>query len=194
MAHGDAKFSGVVHPFRMAGFSNKKPGRESAFTRILEARHRICPKAADLLQQLRQAADGQAERARKSREQEKIEADATRQAQRSRDQAELELLFEHDDDAERAFRRAAAGVRAWVKLRGFAEDASRVDYRACISMLSAGFGEDQVQAGMIAGSDDLATRHRDPEGYTRLTVRNASIALATSQEASAASSARPRRG
>jgi hypothetical protein len=56
--HGDPRFSGVVHPFRMAGFSNKKPGRESAFTRILEAGHRLCHKAADLLQQLRQAADG----------------------------------------------------------------------------------------------------------------------------------------
>ena len=33
--HGDPKFSGVVHAFRMAGFSNKKPGRANALTRIL---------------------------------------------------------------------------------------------------------------------------------------------------------------
>lgn len=106
MAYGDAKFSGVVHPFRMAGFSNKKTGRESALTRIIEAGHRICHKAADLLQQLRQAADGLVERARKKLEQEQSEADATRQAQRNRNRAEIEIDFDRVDDAERGFRRA----------------------------------------------------------------------------------------
>ena len=69
MAHGDPKFSGVVHPFRMAGLSNKKPDRESAFTRILEVGHRICNRAAELLQQFRRSADDLVERARKTREQ-----------------------------------------------------------------------------------------------------------------------------
>ena len=188
MAHGDAKFSGVVHPFRMAGFSNKKPGRESAFTRILEAGHRICTRAAEMLQQLRQAADDLVERARKKRDQEQIEADATRQVQRNRDR--LEIDFDRGDDSERGFRRAAAGVRAWVRLRGLTEDASRVDFRAAVAMLGAGWTEAQVRAGMIAGSDDLAARHTDPDDYVRRTVSKAGIELATSQ--ASAASARPR--
>lgn len=191
MAHGDPKFSGVVHPFRMAGFSNKKPGRESAFTRILEAGHRICDKAADLLHQLRQAADDLVERARKKRQQEQIEADAARQAQRSPDRFEVE--FDRGDNPERGFRRAAAGVRAWVRLRGLTEDASRVDYRASMAMLGAGWSEAQVRAGMIAGSDDLAARHTDPDDYVRRTVSKAGIELATSASVASAPP-RPRGG
>lgn len=34
--YGDPKFSGAVHPFRMAGFSNKKAGKNNAFTTIRE--------------------------------------------------------------------------------------------------------------------------------------------------------------
>lgn len=196
MAHGDAKFSGVVHPFRLAGFSNKKPGRESAFTRILEAVPRLCSEASNLLQQLRQAAADLVERARKKREQEQIEADAARQAQRGRDRAEIEIDFDRGDDSERGFRRSAAGVRAWVRVRGLTEDASRVDFRAAVAMLGAGWTEAQVRAGMISGSDDLAARHTDPDDYVRRTVIKASIERATSQAsaASAPSRPRPRRG
>ena len=193
MTHGDPKFSGVVHPFRMGGFSNKKPGRESAFTRILEASHRICHKAAHLLQQLRQVADDLVERARKKREQERIETDAARQAQRGRDRAEIEIDFDRRDDPERGFRRAAAGVRAWVRLRGLTVDASRVDFRAALAMLGAGWTEAQVRAGMISGSDDLAARHTDPDDYVRLTVSKASIELSTSASAASALH-RPRGG
>ena len=179
MAHGDPKFSGVIHPFRMAGFSNKTPGKESAFTRILAAGHRICTRAADMLQQLRLAADDLVERARKKRDQEQIEADATRQAQRNSDRFEID--FDRGDDSERGFRRAAAGVRAWVRLRGLTEDASRVDFRASVAMLGAGWTEAQVRAGMIAGSDDLAARHTDPDDYVRRTVNKAGVELATKQ-------------
>lgn len=191
-AYGDPKFSGVVHPFRMAGFSNKKADRGNAFTRILEAVPRLCVKAADLLQQLRQAADGLVERARKKREQEQIEAEAVRQAQRSQDR--FEINFDQDDDPERGFRRAAAGVRAWVRLRGLTEDASRVDFRASVSMLGAGWSEAQVRAGMFAGSDDLAARHTDPDDYVRRTVSKASIEFATSQASAASARSRPRIG
>ena len=194
MAYGDPKFSGVIHPFRMAGFSNKKPGRESAFTRILEASHRICNRATDLLQQLRQAADSLVERARKKREQEQIEVDAARQAQRSRGQAEIEIDFDRGDDSERGFRRAAAGIRAWVRLRGLTEDASRVDFRAAVAMLGAGWTEAQVRAGMFAGSDGLAARHTDPDDYVRRTVNKASIDLATIQASAASAPPRPRVG
>ena len=194
MAHGDPKFSGVVHPFRMAGFSNKKPGRESAFTRILDASHRTCRRAADLLQQLRQAADGLVERVRKKREKEQIEVDAARQAQRNQDRSEIEIDFDRGDDSERAFRRAAAGVRAWVRLRGLTEDASRVDYRAAMAMLAAGWTEAEVQAGMISGSENLAGRHTNSDDYVRRTVSKASIHLTTSQASEASDSPRPSGG
>lgn len=191
--HGDPKFSGVVHPFRMAGFSNKKPGKASAFTRLLLAVPRLCARAGELLQRLRDQADDLAERARKQRQRERLEAAALRQAELQRDRGELEVVFERDDDAERAFRRAAAGVRAWVKLRGLIEDASRVDYRACMAMLRAGFDEAQVRAGLFAGSDDLAQRHTNPEDYAERSVRKAVAALAVERASAARERSEPRR-
>jgi hypothetical protein len=194
MAHGDPKFSGVVHPFRMAGFSNKKIDRGNAFTRILEAGHRICQRAAELLQQLRQTADDLATRHRRLADQERIEVDAQRQAKRSVGRDRLEVLFDRGDDAERAFRRSAAGVRAWVKLRGLTEDASRVDFRAALAMLDGGWTSTQVQAGMLAGSDDLVGRHTDPTDYVQRTVRKAGIEHAAKPSASAASALPRNRG
>ena len=188
--HGDPGFSGAVHPFRMAGFSNKKPDRRNAVTRILEAGHRICARASDLLQQLRQAADSALANRRRQTEQEQIELDAQRQAllqaQRGSGRDRFEVLFERDDDPESDFRRAVEEVRSWVTLRGLAEDASRLDYRAATAMLNAGWTEAEVRVGMLTGSDRLVQRHHDPDDYVRRTVRRAGIELATRQ-ASAAS-------
>ena len=50
---GDDAFSGVIHPFRMAGFANKKPGRDNAFTRILDAAGTICDHATKWLAGIR---------------------------------------------------------------------------------------------------------------------------------------------
>ncbi|NMS23992.1 DNA-primase RepB domain-containing protein, partial [Vibrio parahaemolyticus] len=35
--YGDENFTGVSHPFRMAGFSNKKPTRNNFFTRLISS-------------------------------------------------------------------------------------------------------------------------------------------------------------
>ena len=185
--HGDPKFSGAVHAFRMAGFSNKKPDRANALTRILQAGHRICARAAELLQQFRQAADSALAQRRRQTEQEQVELDARRQAQHISGRDQVEVLFERDDDVATAFRRAVADVRDWVMLRGLAEDASRVDYQAAMAMLKAGWTDAEVRAGMMAVSDGLAQRHQDPEDYVQRTVRRAGIDLAINGQASTAS-------
>ena len=100
---------------------------------------------------------------------------------------QVEVLFERDDDVATAFRRAVADVRDWVMLRGLAEDASRVDYQAAMAMLKAGWTDAEVRAGMLAGSDGLAQRHKDPEDYVRRTVRRAGIDLAINGQVSTAS-------
>ena len=186
-AHGDPRFSGVVHPFRMAGFSNKKPDRANAITRILQAGHRLCVRAAELLQQFRDAADSALAQRRRQAEHEHLELEGRRQAQGTNGRDQVEVLFERGDDVATAFRRADAGVRDWVTLRGLPEDASRVDYRAAMAMLNAGWTETEVRAGMLAGSDGLAQRHHDPEDYVRRTVRRAGIDLAINGQASKAS-------
>ncbi len=128
---------------------------------------------------LQAAADDQAARARKKRaleERAELEADGERQARRREDR--LEILFEVDDDVERGFRRAVAAVRAWRRLRGLSEDANRVDAEAAKAMLQSDWTTEEVQTGMLAGSDDLGGRHDDPIDYVRRTVQRASAQLA----------------
>lgn len=49
--YGDKNFSGVVRSFRLAGFSDKKTGRDNAFTRILSTSNFLCTKILDMLKQ-----------------------------------------------------------------------------------------------------------------------------------------------
>jgi len=186
-AHGDPRFSGVVHPFRMAGFSNKKPDRANAITRILQAGHRLCVLAAELLQQFRAAADIVLAQRRRQAEHDHLELEGRRQAQGTNGGEQVDVRFERADDVETAFRRAVADVREWVTLHGLVEDASRVDYRAALAMLNAGWTETEVRNGMLVGSIDLAQRHHDPEDYVRRTVQRAGVDLAFKGQASKAS-------
>jgi len=186
-AHGDPRFSGVVHPFRMAGFSNKKPDRANAITRILQAGHRLCVLAAELLQQFRAAADIVLAQRRRQAEHDHLELEGRRQAQGTNGGEQVDGRFERADDVETAFRRAVADVREWVTLHGLVEDASRVDYRAALAMLNAGWTETEVRNGMLVGSVDLAQRHHDPEDYVRRTVQRAGVDLAIKGQASKAS-------
>ena len=171
----ELKFLEVEHPLRMVEFNNKRPGQEIAFTTVVQASHRVCEKTNDLLCRLREEADALAERTRKKREQEQIEANAACQVQRSPNR--FQVHFEYIDDPGHAFRLAAACVRTWVCLHGLAVDANGVDLRASVVMLHAGWSEAQVQVGMLTGSDDLVVRHTDPSSYVLDTVTKASITL-----------------
>lgn len=183
--HGDPRFSGAVHAFRMGGFSNKKVGRANAFTRILEAVPRLCLGASALLQRMRLAADELAFRAHAKLRHSKADAEALQDAQQDRRRAELQ------GDVESAFLSIRQLVRLSVRQRGLVEDFSRVDYQAAIDMLSAGWSDAQVQAGMLAASEGLASRHSDPVAYVLHTVNKARGELARSAS-KASAGVRPR--
>lgn len=186
--HGDPKFSGVIHPFRMAGFSNRKPGRANVFTRILQASHRLCARATVLLQQLRDAADSLLAQRRRQAELAQVETDAKRQTQHSQARSDRTAGPPiHDDDAEAAFRRLATVVRSRAAARGWPEDLSRVDFQVARWMLNDGWTEAEVRAGMLASSESLAQRHANTDKYVDSTVLNAGNALAADKQASRAS-------
>ena len=173
VAYGDPRFSGVIHPFRTAGFSNKKPGRADAFTVILWGRDRICGRTRDALQMLRDsAAPSAGQLARFAR--------SAVAAQKGQQKGNVPSAYPCAAGEERAFTVEIAAVRAWVKRRGLSEDASRVDYRAAIAMLAAGWPAEAVRAGMLSGSEGLAARHSNPTDYVFRTVRKAGLELAAS--------------
>lgn len=168
---GDKKFSGVIHPFRMAGFSNQKPGRDLAFTRVIETRPgHPCPKAKQVLEASRGRADAQKEQ------------EAAQRSTQERERRLAAIVAVPDGPATGGPEGAPAHAfrQSWNRHRGLAEskgwqmDASKVDYRACKDMLAAGWSHDDVREALVGCSPGLDGRHHAAADYARRTVDAAS--------------------
>ena len=163
MRFGDPKFSGVIHPFRMAGFSNKKPGRDSAFTRILKAAGGICARTMAHLDEIRQRLAG-----------ERTPAPAARpRPGEARPRPKPQAA--PSNDAEAAFDRARSLSEGLAARMGWTRDESRLDHRAAQMMADEGWQADEIAAAILARSPNLVDRHRDPLGYATRTAENVAI-------------------
>lgn len=158
--YGDPRFSGVVHPFRLAGFSNKKPGKNGAFTRVAEAVQRICTRAADMLVAIKDRVEKASLRTqeRYDRERRILVAGGETHAPR---------------DAVDAFRRAYAKHTGLARSAGWELDDSRLDWGATIDLLKAGYAREDVAKALLDASPSVLDRHNDPQDYAIRTVDNA---------------------
>ncbi len=155
--YGDASFSGVIHPFRMAGFANKKPGRNSAFTRIVRAAGGICAKTVELLAEAR--ARIQASRGRR------LAAESAQErpvAPRVLPAPQGVADARHDALRARELRFAAS--------RGWAVNESAIDYRVARAMLAEGIEADEVAGALLRRSPAIEERHRDVSRYIDRTI------------------------
>jgi hypothetical protein len=151
---GDPNFSGAIHPFRMSGFANKKPGRDNAFTRIISAAGVICDKAKDALAGIRAAFTP----------------------------APLPRLDRRDNRSiirppasGGAFSRAREMILGLAVKNGWTVDESRLDFNAARLLTADGMSADEVAAGILEESPRLIERHRDPQGYALRTAQNAAL-------------------
>jgi hypothetical protein len=151
---GDPDFSGAMHPFRVAGFSNKKPGKQDAFTRLIEATGAICQRTVERLAKARQwVADQQAEQSRGQR------AEAIRHA----------VPASHHG----SYATPADEYRCRARNQPAESDWSRVDFGVAVGMLRDGWQAIQVEQAIIEASPALSDRHRDTDGYARRTIEKA---------------------
>lgn len=149
---GDPNFSGAIHPFRMAGFANKKPGRDNAFTRIITAAGVICEKAASALAELRAA---------------------FRPTPLPMSSAPSPGRIIRPAVSGGEFSRARGMILGLAIKNGWTVDESRLDFQAARLMSADGMSVDEVAAGIVAESPNLTARHRDPHGYAVRTAENA---------------------
>lgn len=164
--YGDEAFSGVVHPFRMAGFSNKKPGRNNAFTRIVEAVGGICTRAMEQLEAIRARIIG-----------EKADTPNLPDAPRPR----VADLPTASNASEAAFDRARQQAEGLAAHMGWQRDESRLDYRAAQTMAEDGWSRDEIAAAILTRSPNLGDRHRNPVDYAARTAENVTISGAEPQ-------------
>lgn len=167
---GDPKFSGVIHPFRMAGFSNKKKGRDNAFTRILRAAGDICARTMAHLAEVRQ-------RLAASKPPVPVQLPGPGKARPGPGPR-----VGPTNDAQRAFDRARSLSEGLADQRGWTRDESRLDYRAAQMMAADGWRADEIAAAIFSRSPNLGERHRDPLGYAALTAENAVMKLRADPE------------
>jgi hypothetical protein len=154
-AYGDPKLSGVIHPFRMAGFANKKPGRNNAFTRVIEAAGVICSHAAGWLADIRnRMKPAPVPLPKKPSKVAKIEPSVSQPA---------DLRFIKIWEREERF----------AKTKSWNVDLSILDYRVAKGMLSEGFTSSDVAGAMQRKSPDIETRHPNTSAYIRHTVGKA---------------------
>lgn len=157
---GDAKFSGAIHPFRMAGFSNKKPGRSNAFTRLLQAAGDLCTRTVEHLDAIRRRIVGERPSG--------VELSAIRGLNRP-------AMPAASNDAEKAFDHARAQVEGLAMAMAWSRDESRIDYRAAQAMARHGWAESEIAAAILARSPGIEDRHRDPLAYAARTAESAYI-------------------
>lgn len=168
---GDPNFSGVVHPFRMAGFSNKKEGRKDFFTRILHAGHRVCGRAAQALEEMREAV--------------RLAREKQRAVVKNRPEKPLERPCADVDDAWGVLCvESYQSVLGHVKAAGWPLDMSRVDFRVAKILLREGVPSSDVEALLLSYSEGLYERHSNPVDYVHRTVANALIELEQAQRSS----------
>lgn len=175
---GDPNFSGVIHPFRMAGFSNKKPGRGDFFTRIIQGGHRICGRAAQALEEMREAIRKRLQAAQDAKRQ--VEQVKTQEAERIR----LDALWSDSggNHQDKLCRDAYQAVLRQVKGAGWQLDMSRVDYSVAKVLHQRGLSEQTIERLLTEHSPSLHDRHSNPQDYARRTVQNALIDLSTEVE------------
>ena len=144
----------------MAGFSNKKPGRDNAFTRVSEAVHRVCSKAVDMFQAIKDRVQKAAVKTveRYDRERQILVASTATGTPR---------------DVVDAFRRAYARNTGLAESKGWTLDASRLDWASTIDLLKGGYASQEVAGAMLAASPEILDRHNDPKDYAERTVANA---------------------
>lgn len=160
--YGDPNLSGVVHAFRMAGFSNKKPGRGNAFTRVVEAVQRVCTKATSMLTAIK----------------DRVEK-ASRITQERYDRDRQILVASTATGAPRstvdAFRRAYAKHTGLAQKQGWTLDDSRLDWASTIDLLKSGHAPEAVAKALLDASPSVLERHNDPADYATRTVNNAML-------------------
>ena len=151
---GDPNFSGAVHGMRMAGFANKKPGKNNPFVKIIEATGETCQRTAERLDMAR-------EWLRKQRAEQPVRKSQNGVQARSTEQ---------DSGGHASISGAADEYRRRTGHLPSSADWSAVDFGTAFGMIEAGWSRSAVKQAIIEASPGLSERHPDTITYTRRTL------------------------
>ena len=161
--YGDPALNGAVHAFRLAGFANKKEGRNSAFTTVVQAVNRLCSKTYELIKQVKE----QAVRAYEQNQTHLANLDTT-----LNNNVGVGL-----DDGGLEFDRLRTIAMQNATKKGMMLDESAADYQAAKAMLKAGYSGLDVEIAIM--QHPSTTRKNNGVDYAQRTTTNAEKSLKT---------------
>lgn len=150
--YGDPKFSGAVHPFRMAGFSNKKAGKNNAFTTIREVNKGLDMNLVEFAE------------------------DLNRQQSQAKDNDLLDRFDRQTLDNSaiaKDYQTEIRQIRGLVVSKGWEIDMSRIDFNACKGLFKKGYQTEEIEEVLAQHSPNIEHRKHNIQDYTDRTVRNA---------------------
>lgn len=157
--YGDEKITGLVHPMRLAGFTNRKPKHEEhgqyPFVSIVDATGAHSPKLAEYAHKLEESFGPSPDASPMPdvlKDRERVQA---RKVQPWAMKAEVDK----------------AGLKKWyqhqVEYWADRADLSKIDRRLATALAEAGVSEGSTKDLIREISPDLTTRHPDTERYLR---------------------------
>jgi len=162
--YGDKKFSGVVHPFRMAGFSNKKAGKENAFTTIVE----------NFKGYISEVLNGVMKKFRDADNYMPPHTPIVTSSGPVFGVSKYQTIFGNDVGviSESVFTRTYKQISGLAKSKGWTVDDSKIDFRVAQELLKK-YGSDDVERALKNYSPDINQRHKNVDQYVSMTVANA---------------------
>jgi len=151
---GDARFSGVIHPFRMAGFSNKKTERKNFITRVIHNMQGLVTNVFDkFMNDFRLS-----------------KPVVTKNSVVKKDF----IAVLNDNPAskfEEVFNKSYRKILGLAEKNGWNFDASVVDFNVAKDLLKI-YHSRQVYE-MLKNSPNLSERHKNVDAYLTKTINNA---------------------
>lgn len=175
--YGDKNFTGVSHPFRIAGFSNKKPTRNNFFTRLISSSANACQRVITLLKQELNKVIKEREEVKQAAQNAKVQ----QPKQISLKEERLRKIASVDSTTKTA---AAVFMRHWskwhglVKNKGWFIDYSRIDFAVTQDMIKGGYNDEEILNAIVNSSPSVVDRKNDVQDYTRRTLEKAKYKLA----------------
>jgi hypothetical protein len=158
---GDPKFTGAVHPFRLAGFTNRKDAYQQdnghfPFVRVLSVADQDCDLASAQLEQMRHHHQG-------------VQPSSRAALDRSGDGVDLSSA-EVGPELLEAHRRHRQQVEDHVEAKGWVRDESKIDFHVAHALLRDGYDVPEVAQAIRTLSPELDERHRDAQTYAERTA------------------------
>lgn len=172
---GDPKFTGAIHPMRLAGFSNKKPGKGSPFTKILRATGELCERTGAFLSKAKRSFLDKVSRRKPDQERTVTALPEPRPIPHLPPPTNA-IAKRHDH-----LRAREVGL---AESKGWKIDQSSVDYRVAKQLLIDGYASEDVASALLQRSPDIETRHPKPWKYVSRTVENANSKIEQAKRSS----------